>query len=60
VVLIEFDHQRPANLARFAADPKMPTRQHIHCVARTPNGTTTARICCASITSRTRMGKIYR
>ncbi len=39
VVLIEFDHQRPANLARFAKDPKAPTRQHIHCVVRTPNGT---------------------
>src|SRR5579872_861159 len=38
VVLIEFDHQRPANLARFAADPKQPTRQHIHVVVRTPNG----------------------
>jgi hypothetical protein len=38
VVLIEFDHQRPANLARFAADAKTPTQQHIHCVVRTPNG----------------------
>jgi hypothetical protein len=38
VVLIEFDHQRPANLARFAADAKLPTRQHIHVVVRTPNG----------------------
>jgi hypothetical protein len=38
VILIEFDHQRPANLARFAKDPSMPTRQHIHCVVRTPNG----------------------
>ena len=38
VILIEFDHQRPANLAKFAADPKQPTRQHIHCVVRTPNG----------------------
>jgi hypothetical protein len=38
VILIEFDHQRPANLARFAKDPKAPTRQHIHCVVRTPNG----------------------
>jgi len=37
VVLIEFDHQRPANLARFAADPKQPTRQHIHSVVLTPN-----------------------
>jgi Protein of unknown function (DUF3500) len=38
VVLIEFDHQRPANLSRFAADPDKPTQQHIHCVVRTPNG----------------------
>jgi hypothetical protein len=38
VILIEFDHQRPANLARFASDPKKPTQQHIHCVVRTPNG----------------------
>jgi hypothetical protein len=38
VVLIEFDHQRPANLRRFAADQNQPTRQHIHTVVRTPNG----------------------
>jgi hypothetical protein len=38
VILIEFDHQRPANLTRFASDPKKPTQQHIHCVVRTPNG----------------------
>lgn len=38
VILIEFDHQRPANLAKFAADPAKPTQQHIHCVVRTPNG----------------------
>lgn len=38
VILIEFDHQRPANLARFAQDSKKPTQQHIHCVVRTPNG----------------------
>src|SRR5581483_7437527 len=38
VILIEFDHQRPANLARFAAEPQKPTRQHIHVVVRTPNG----------------------
>ncbi|HWZ98882.1 MAG TPA: DUF3500 domain-containing protein [Candidatus Dormibacteraeota bacterium] len=38
VILIEFDHQRPANLSRFAADPKKPVQQHIHCVIRTPNG----------------------
>ncbi|MEO8660381.1 MAG: DUF3500 domain-containing protein [Bryobacteraceae bacterium] len=38
VILIEFDHQSPANLRRFAKDPTTPTRQHIHCVVRTPNG----------------------
>jgi len=38
VILIEFDHQRPANLAQFAKDRNAPTRQHIHCVVRTPNG----------------------
>jgi hypothetical protein len=38
VVLIEFDHQRPANLRKLAADPTKPTREHIHCVVRTPNG----------------------
>jgi hypothetical protein len=38
VILIEFDHQRPANLRKFAADPNQPTQQHIHCVVRTPNG----------------------
>jgi hypothetical protein len=38
VILIEFDHQRPANLARFAKDRNAPDRQHIHCVVRTPNG----------------------
>jgi hypothetical protein len=37
VILIEFDHQSPANLRKFAKD-QMPTRQHIHCVVRTPNG----------------------
>jgi len=38
VILIEFDHQRPANLARFAKNPDAPTQQHIHCVVRAPNG----------------------
>src|SRR5579884_254210 len=38
VILIEFDHQQPANLRRFAANPELPTQQHIHCVVRTPNG----------------------
>jgi hypothetical protein len=38
VILIEFDHQQPANLAKFSPDPSKPTQQHIHCVVRTPNG----------------------
>jgi len=38
VILVEFDHQTPANLAKFAKDRTQPTRQHIHCVVRTPNG----------------------
>jgi hypothetical protein len=37
VILIEFDHQSPANLAKLAKD-RLPTREHIHCVVRTPNG----------------------
>ncbi|MBL9201996.1 MAG: DUF3500 domain-containing protein [Opitutaceae bacterium] len=38
VVLIEFDHQRPANLRHLAKDPSAPNREHIHVVIRTPNG----------------------
>ena len=38
VILIEFDHQRPANLARMSKTPNLPAREHIHCVVRTPNG----------------------
>jgi hypothetical protein len=38
VVLIEFDHQRPANLRHLAADPLKVSREHIHAVVRTPNG----------------------
>lgn len=38
VVLIEFDHQRPANLTALAADPNKPQQSHIHVVVRTPNG----------------------
>jgi hypothetical protein len=36
VILIEFDHQRPANLQHMY--PPVPNRQHIHTVIRTPNG----------------------
>jgi hypothetical protein len=38
IILIEFDHQPPVGLGKFAADPEKPSRQHIHCVVRTPNG----------------------
>jgi hypothetical protein len=38
VILIEFDHQRPANLRHLAKDPQQPNREHIHVVVRTPNG----------------------
>ena len=36
VVLIEFDHQKPANLRHLY--PDVPYRDHIHAVMRTPNG----------------------
>ncbi|MEZ4587485.1 MAG: DUF3500 domain-containing protein [Gemmatimonadales bacterium] len=36
VILIEFDHQRPANLRQLYGTE--PVRQHIHVVVRTPNG----------------------
>lgn len=36
VILIEFDHQKPANLRHLY--PPVPNRQHIHAVVRTPNG----------------------
>ncbi|NJO13076.1 MAG: DUF3500 domain-containing protein, partial [Gammaproteobacteria bacterium] len=36
VILIEFDHQRPANLRHLY--PDVPYRDHIHAVVRTPNG----------------------
>ena len=38
VILVEFDHQQPANLRHLAADPRAPNREHIHTVLRTPNG----------------------
>ncbi|PAW64867.1 MAG: hypothetical protein B9S34_11825 [Opitutia bacterium Tous-C1TDCM] len=37
VLLVEFDHQRPAGL-RHVKDPAVPNREHIHIVVRTPNG----------------------
>ena len=38
VLLIEFDHQTPANLRHLAKDPSAPNPEHIHVVVRTPNG----------------------
>jgi hypothetical protein len=38
VLLIEFDHQVPANLKHLAKDPNAPNHEHIHTVVRTPNG----------------------
>ena len=38
VILIEFDHNQPANLRQLAADPTMPDVEHIHTIVRTPNG----------------------
>jgi hypothetical protein len=32
VVLIEFDHQNPANLRLFTANPTIPEREHVHTV----------------------------
>ena len=37
VILIEFDHQTPANLRQLATSAG-PNREHIHVVVRTPNG----------------------
>jgi hypothetical protein len=37
VVLIEFDHQRPANL-RHLNNPELPNAEHVHAIVRTPNG----------------------
>jgi hypothetical protein len=38
VVLIEFDHQLPVGTRHVAANPKLPDREHVHTVIRTPNG----------------------
>lgn len=38
VILIEFDHQLPANTRHLQKDPRAPMRDHIHTVVRTPNG----------------------
>ena len=38
VVLIEFDHQLPVGIRHLVKDPKVPLREHVHVVIRTPNG----------------------
>jgi hypothetical protein len=38
VILIEFDHQRPANYRPAGLDARVPNHQHVHVVVRTPNG----------------------
>jgi uncharacterized protein DUF3500 len=38
VILIEFDHQRPVGMRHLVQDRRVPIRQHIHAVVRTPNG----------------------
>lgn len=38
VILIEFDHNRPANLRHLAEDPALPNKEHVHTIVRTPNG----------------------
>jgi hypothetical protein len=38
VLLIEFDHQLPAGMRSIVPNPKVPQREHVHVVIRTPNG----------------------
>jgi len=38
VILIEFDHQQPANLKHLSKNPDLPNPEHVHTVVRTPNG----------------------
>lgn len=38
VILIEFDHQLPVGTRHLSANPKVPDKDHIHTVVRTPNG----------------------
>jgi hypothetical protein len=38
VILIEFDHQTPANLRLPGIERNVPNHEHIHVVVRTPNG----------------------
>src|SRR6266436_4231241 len=38
VLLIEFDHQLPVGMRHLVANPRLPFKEHIHAVVRTPNG----------------------
>jgi hypothetical protein len=38
VILIEFDHQLPVGLRHLAKGERLPDREHVHTVIRTPNG----------------------
>jgi hypothetical protein len=38
VILVEFDHQTAAGLRNVVPNPKVPSREHVHAVVRTPNG----------------------
>jgi hypothetical protein len=38
VILVEFDHQTPVGIRQLFANPKLPVREHVHTVVRTPNG----------------------
>jgi hypothetical protein len=38
VILIEFDHQLPVGMRHLVADARVPFKEHIHAVVRTPNG----------------------
>ena len=45
VILIEFDHQRPVGLAKFAADRSLPTQRTFIVSCERPTGMITGRIC---------------
>ncbi|MBL8179939.1 MAG: DUF3500 domain-containing protein [Bryobacterales bacterium] len=38
VILVEFDHQLPVGIRHLVPNPRVPFRDHIHIVVRTPNG----------------------
>ncbi len=38
VVLVEFDHQRPVGIRHLHPGVRLPIREHVHAVVRTPNG----------------------